>query len=209
MKGIPYLNLCFGAFFSMRVCCPHDLAAAEPSTPTAPPSAVKNAPSFTPRGNLSIQAEGGFEYDGESGRVIYKKQVRVLDPAEDPKTIILCEWLTTVLPPPGGKVGEIVALTNVVIQIKDEKGVQVATGSKAVFNTTNETLTITGNPVVEMHTGTLYGDEQVIYSRVSNRFEAPGKIRMVARTNAPSVMFGFGGTNRVSQPTPAVVPPKP
>lgn len=209
MKGIPYLSLCFGAFFSMQVCCPHDLAAAELSTPTASPSAAKNAPSFTPRGNLSIQAEGGFEYDGESGRVIYKKQVRVLDPAEDPKTIILCEWLTTVLPPPGGKVGEIVALTNVVIQIKDEKGVQVATGSKAVFNTTNETLTITGNPVVEMHTATLYGDEQVIYSRVSNRFEAPGKIRMVARTNAPSVMFGFRGTNRVSQPTPAVVPPKP
>lgn len=177
------------------------LSAADVAPPPTPATPAKSAPSFTPRGNLSIDADGGFTYDGETGRVIYKTKVKVLDPAEDPRTIILCDWLTTVLPPPGGKVGEIIALTNVIIQIKDEKGMQVATGSKAVFNTTNETVTITGNPVVEMHTGTLYGDQEIIYRRVSNRFEAPGRIRMVARTNAPAGVLGFGGTNKTVVPS--------
>jgi hypothetical protein len=154
-----------------------------------------------PRGAVSITGEGGFEYDGETGRVIYKRKVRVLDPEIDPRTIIECEWLTTVLPPPGGMMGELVALTNVVIRIKDEKGMQVATGNRAVYNPTNDIVTIEGSPpVVEMHTGTLYGDERVIYNRQSNRFEAPGKFRIVARPGGPLPFPGPSGTNAPARP---------
>ncbi|HAM73330.1 MAG TPA: hypothetical protein DCM86_16980 [Verrucomicrobiales bacterium] len=191
---------------------PAPAPAPVPAAPAVVPATKPAPPVFAPRGDVEIRGDGGFEYDGETGRVVYKRNVKVLDPANDPRTIIGCEWLTTVLPPPGGRIGEIVALTNVVIQVKDEKGIQVATGNKAVFNPTNDTLIIYGAPpVVEMHTGTLTGDEMVIYNRQSNRFEAPGKFRIVARQGAPVPMFQLFGTNGVSRvPAPGTnAPPTP
>ncbi len=173
------------------------VAAAEvaPATPAPSAPAPKAAPAFKPRGDVEISSEGGFEYDGETGRVIYKGKVQVLDPAKDPRTIITCDWLSTILPPAGGKVGEIIALTNVVIKVRDDKGAQMATGARAVFNATNDTITITGNPVVEMPSGTLFGDQYVIYNRLTEKFEAPGRIKMVARQGAPLPIPGFSSTN--------------
>lgn len=186
-------------------------AVAEPTAPSKP--AAK--PAFTPRGSVAIQSDGGFEYDGETGRVIYRKNVLVEDPANDPRTTISCEWLTTILPPPGGKIGEIIALTNVVITIKDTKGLQIVKGARAVYNATNDTVLITGSPVVEMPSGILLGDERVIYNRATEKFEAPGKIRMIARPGGQAAVADlFRGTNAPKPaPSPSTsttnTPPKP
>ena len=174
------------------------------SAPLPPPSLV------VPRGDVEISSDGGFEYDGETGRVLYRSKVKVLDPAEDPKTIITAEWLTTVLPPPGGKVGEIVALTNVVIKILDPKGAQIARGNKAVYNATNDIVTIYGDPpVLEMPSGTLYGDRFVVFNRVTSQFQAPGRIRMVAKQGVPILGIGSTNVSPRSGPAPTTTRPQP
>lgn len=193
---------------------PGPQAAAEPkpketvgTTATAPPPAAKPVAEAA-RGNVSIKADGGFEYDGESGRIIYRQKVLVLDPETDPRTTIACDYLTTVLPPPGGKIGEIIAMTNVVITIKDGKGLQVVKGSKAVYNATNDVVVITGNPIVDMPSAILYGDQEVTYRRATETFEAPGKIRMVAKPGGKNSLNDLlRGTNAAPK-TPAV-PPSP
>lgn len=193
--------------------------ATTPVGETAPaaPSKPATKPAFTPRGSVAIQSDGGFEYDGETGRVIYRKNVLVEDPANDPRTTIACEWLTTILPPPGGKIGEIIALTNVVITIKDTKGLQIVKGARAVYNATNDTVVITGSPIVEMPSGILLGDERVIYNRATEKFEAPGKIRMIARPGGQAVVADLlRGTNAPKTAASAttgtnnnLTPPKP
>lgn len=183
--------------------------ASTPSDPAKPAS----KPAFTPRGSVAIQSDGGFEYNGETGRVIYRKNVLVEDPANDPRTTISCEWLTTVLPPPGEKIGEIIALTNVVITIKDTKGLQIVKGARAVYNATNDIVVITGSPIVEMPSGILLGDERIIYSRATETFEAPGKIRMIARPGGQAAVADLlRGTNSPKSAASSTVtntPPKP
>lgn len=173
-----------------------------------------NAPGTLPvRGNVEIICQGGFVYEGESGRVVYSKKVKVFDPAEDPKTIIECDWLTTVLPPPGGRVGEIIALTNVVITIIDSQGLQIAKGAKATYNATNDTVIIEGSPVVEMPTGTLFGDQKIIYNRTTERFDSPGQIRMISRQGAalpglaPKPTPPPSSPNSTPTPTPSLATP--
>ncbi|MBL9168421.1 MAG: hypothetical protein JNN07_11820 [Verrucomicrobiales bacterium] len=184
-------------------------AASTPSNPAKPAS----KPAFTPRGSVAIQSDGGFEYNGETGRVIYRKNVLVEDPANDPRTTISCEWLTTILPPPGEKIGEIIALTNVVITIKDTKGLQIVKGARAVYNATNDIVVITGSPIVEMPSGILLGDERIIYSRATETFEAPGKIRMIARPGGQAAVADLlRGTNAPKSAASSTVtntPPKP
>ncbi|MBI1839491.1 MAG: hypothetical protein HYR88_01390 [Verrucomicrobia bacterium] len=181
-------------------------AGGRPSPPVADPAAPLPPPSMVvPRGDVEITSEGGFDYEGDTGRVLYRKKVKVLDPVDDPRTIITAEWLTTIVPPPGGKVGEIIALTNVVIKILDPKGAQTASGNKAVYNATNDVVTIYGDPpILEMPSGTLYGDGFVVFNRITSQFQAPGRIRMVARQGVP--ILGIGGTN--AQPRPVAPPPK-
>ena len=170
--------------------------AAEASTAVKEPAKPVAKPAPAPRGAVAIQSDGGFEYDGETGRVVYRKNVLVEDPANDPRTTIACEWLTTILPPPGEKIGEIIALTNVVITIKDTKGLQIVKGARAVYNATNDIVVITGNPIVEMPSGILLGDERIIYSRATEKFEAPGKIRMIARPEGQAAVSDLlRGTN--------------
>ena len=165
------------------------------------PQSPAPKPALSSRGDIAIQSDGGFEYDGETGRVIYRQKVLVEDPAHDPRTTIACDWLTTILPPPGGKMGEIIAMTNVVITIKDTKGLQIVKGTRAVYNATNETLIITGSPIVEMPSGILLGDERVIYNRITEKFEAPGKIRMIARPGIQAVVSELmRGTNSAKAP---------
>lgn len=190
-------------------------ASAAVQPPPAPPSLLppnpaaplKPAAPVAPRGDVEISSDGGFEYDGETGRVFYRNKVKVLDPANDPKTIITAEWLTTVLPPAGGKVGEIIAITNVVIKIIDPKGDQVARGSKAVYNATNDIITLTGDPpILELPAGILYGDGHVVFNRITGQFQAPGRIRMVARQGASAPLFGVGSSNGSKTNAPPATP---
>ena len=182
---------------------PPSLLPADPSAPLKPASPV------APRGDVEISSEGGFEYEGETGRVLYRNKVKVLDPANDPRTIITADWLSTILPPAGGKVGEIIAITNVVIRIIEPKGEQIARGHKAVYNATNDIITLTGTPpILEMPSGTLYGDGFVVFNRITGQFQAPGKIRMVARQGATAPLFGAGASG-ASTPRPSPTPSTP
>ena len=98
-------------------------------------------------------------------------------------------------------------MTNVVIKILDLKGAQIARGNKAVYNATNDVVTIYGDPpILELPSGTLYGDGFVVFNRVTSQFQAPGRIRMVARQGVP--LLGIGGTNTTPR-TNAVSPKNP
>ncbi|MEI9963264.1 MAG: hypothetical protein WDM76_19765 [Limisphaerales bacterium] len=97
------------------------------------------------------------------------------------------------------------AETNVMIDFTDEKGQTMRTFSdKAVYvyevqdGQTNETVTLTGNAVVENEQGWLHG-EPIIWNRASNRLTAMNQ-RMIFRqslnnmtsgTNSPSGKTNF------------------
>ena len=112
------------------------------------------------RGNLVINSRTS-EFDLKSNTVVYLGSVRV----EATNMLLLCESLTSVLPTQGGRIERIVARTNVIIDLTDEKGQKLhATGEQAVYSytstptKTNEIIELTGNPKTEYPQGTLAGD---------------------------------------------------
>ena len=113
------------------------------------------------------------------------------------------------VPQAGGHPNHIVAETNVVIDFMDTKGqTNHATCDKAVYvfnvqnGVTNETVTLTGNPVMENAQGTQAGDV-IIWDRASNKihFDNPHMVfrqnlnGAVANTNSATA-----GTNDLSAP---------
>ena len=143
------------------------------------------------RGNLVINSRTS-EFDLKSNTVVYLGNVRV----EATNMLMLCESLTSVLPTQGGRIERVVARTNVVIDLTDEKGQKLhATGEQAVYSytvstgQTNETIELTGNPMLDNPQGTLAGDV-ITYDLLTGKVRAINQ-RMVVRqdsaglTNAP------------------------
>lgn len=99
----------------------------------------------------------GFDFDLNTRVAIFSSHVNV----DDPRINLGCERLTAPLPKqePGrpGQLDHILAETNVAIDIRSETNSEPthATGQKATYDfkvsngTTNEILTLTGNPAVE------------------------------------------------------------
>jgi lipopolysaccharide export system protein LptA len=137
----------------------------------------------TPRGaTLISSASADFDLGGREAT--YHGQVRV----DDPQMQLVCEKLIADVPQSGGHVNHIVAETNVVINFLDDKGrTNHATCDKAVYvyaiqgGTTNETVTLTGNPRMENDQGTLTGDV-IVWDRLNNRLTATNQ-KMVFRQN--------------------------
>jgi len=133
-----------------------------------------------------IEAGGPADFDLTGRRMIYRDHVRV----DAPEMKLRCEWLAADLPQEGGRVTNIVAETNVVIDFTYEKGKPYhATGDKAVYaflvqgGVTNDTITLTGNPAqIEDAQVTSSGDE-IIYDRVNNRVSIPRNAKMISRQN--------------------------
>ena len=105
-------------------------------------------------------------------QVIYRGNVRVTDP----KIKLWCEWLLLTLPPGSGHVSHISAETNVVIDFVGENGEKYhVTSDKAVYDytvvnqVTNETVTWTGNPIVDTKDGKIWS-EPLVWDRRANRF---------------------------------------
>jgi lipopolysaccharide export system protein LptA len=123
----------------------------------------------TSRGLTQITAESGdFDLAGREAtyRATYRGHVRV----DDPQMKLTCEQLVADLPQAGGHPSHIVAETNVVIDLTNEKGqTNHATSDKAVYlynvqnGVTNETVTLTGNAKVEQAQGWLTGEPIIIY----------------------------------------------
>jgi lipopolysaccharide export system protein LptA len=146
-----------------------------------------------PRGSTLITSESA-DFDLNGHEATYRGHVRV----DDPQMNLACERLVADVPLSGGHVNHIVAETNVVIDFLDNQGhTNHATGDKAVYvyseqgGTTNETVTLTGNPQMETDRGTLTGDV-IVWDRLNNRLSASNQ-KMVfhqsfsgaAATNAP------------------------
>ncbi len=160
-----------------------------------------------PRPPTRIEADGPADFDLTGRRMIYRDHVQV----DDPEMKLSCEWLAADLPQDGGRVTNIVAETNVVIDFTDEKGQPYhATGDKAVYfyqlqgGVTNETITLTGNPAqIEDALGTQTGDE-IIFDRANNRVSIPRNAKMVSRQNLNGVMSGTNSppatTNQLAAP---------
>lgn len=168
------------------------LNAAEPASADSknPAPVDAAAPAVKTRGNLGIHSDGGLEYRGDIGRIVYKRNVQVLDPAENPTTIIRCDWLTLVNPPGGGNIQEIVAATNVVIRMLDPKGVHVARGDKAVYTPADDTVVLSGSPpILETPGQTIIGDKVMTYKRRTSKFDAPGLTQTLIRQGAALSFF--------------------
>jgi lipopolysaccharide export system protein LptA len=186
-----------------------------------------NAPAAKPatRSETVIEAEGpaDFEQTEHGVRVIYRDHVRV----DSPNMKLTCGWLAADLSRVSGRVTNIVALTNVVIDATDDKGQKMhATGDKTIYvfavenGVTNEMVTLTGNAKAEYKDITLTGDP-IIWDRVKNRLSVPSNPKMVfyqtfngvtggtnsaaAQTNAPPVTTNTAVTK--TNLTPAVTNP--
>jgi lipopolysaccharide export system protein LptA len=174
-----------------------------------------NAPAVKPPtpSETVIESDGpaDFEQTEHGGKVIYRDHVRV----DSPDLKLRCEWLVADLSQASGRVTNIVAETNVVIDATDDKGQKMhATGEKTVYvfalqnGVTNETITLTGDAKAEYKQITLTGDV-IIWDRANNRLYVPSNPKMVlyqnlngalAGTNSPTVTTNSAGTDTNSLP---------
>jgi len=161
-----------------------------------------NAPAPKPQSHpeTMIEADGPADFDLAGHKVIYHEHVRV----DSPNMKMSCEWLAADLPQSGGRVTNIVAETNVVIDATDDKGQKMhATGDRAVYvfsvenGVTNETVTLTGNARLENTQGWLTGDS-IIWDRAHERLSVPSNPKM----NFHQAISGMTeGTNSVAVQT--------
>jgi lipopolysaccharide transport protein LptA len=140
-------------------------------------------------------------FDRDGHKATYRGHVHVRDPAMK----LYCEWLVVDLPQAGGRVNHIVAETNVVIDLLDEKGqTNHATGDLAVYDynvqdsMTNETVTLTGDPKIENSVGTQSGDK-ITWDKIANKINIKNPIGIMRQnlngatvnTNSPAAKTNF------------------
>jgi lipopolysaccharide export system protein LptA len=179
-------------------------------------SAQTNSTLPLPHGMTRIDAESA-DFDLTRHKATYRSHVRVNDPGMK----LYCEWLVVDLPQAGGRVNHIVAETNVVIDLADEKGqTNHATGDMAVYDynvqgsVTNDTVTLTGDPQIKNSMGAQSGDK-IVWNRISNKFyftNPKGVLRQnlngaTMKTNSSAAATNFPpGTiqniDRISSPVP-------
>lgn len=135
------------------------------------------------------------DFDLKTRVAVYRGNVRV----EDTQMRLWCGMLTATAPTGGGRIEKIVAETNVVMLLPDDKGVtNRATGQKLVYTynvlngVTNELAVLTGEPKLEKPDTIIYGDE-ISLDRANNQLRVKNQ-RMVFQTNEP------GATNSPSSP---------
>jgi lipopolysaccharide transport protein LptA len=183
-------------------------AAAVPTNPPAAPAKAATAEPPPPR--ITHIDSDTADFDMNSRTAVYRNHVRVIE--ED--MTLSCGWLIANLPQ-SGRMNQIVAETNVVIDFKDPKGETMhATSDKAVYHysvengVTNETVTLTENPKVESIQGTLTGD-QIVWDRANNRLTATNQ-KMIYRSgaNAPETNAPPAMTNAPAIPTNQPVEPE-
>jgi lipopolysaccharide export system protein LptA len=154
--------------------------------PVAAPAAKAPA---RPKPPTEIDSDSA-DFDLNSHQAIYRNHVVVVDP----KVRMTCEWMLVDLPQGGEHLNHVVASTNVVVDFIDNKGqTNHVTAAQAVYDykvvgaVTNETVTFTGNPVVEMPTMTIFS-EPLVWDRGANKyhFTEPKMIPKDTGTNGPA-----------------------
>lgn len=147
-----------------------------------------------------------FDMNTNARTATYIGHVRV----DDPQMKLTCAWLLANLPQDGGHISHIVAETNVVIDFTDDKGqTNHATSDKAVYDynvqgaVTNETVTLTGHPLVVNVQETIRG-EPIVWDRANNHFSAVNET-MIFHQNLDSAITG---TNSSATSTNKIFVPK-
>ena len=136
---------------------------------------------------INITSTDGFEYDLQLGTAVYTGNVRV----DDPTMRMTCQKLSVKFKPKdgdaekfkgvplvtgdfGGTIESIEATGSVVILNKKDKS--TASGEKAVYTTTNQTIVLSGNrPNITSGNNGLKAD-RVIFDRARGKFRAEGNI---------------------------------
>jgi len=163
--------------------------------------AQTNSSAASPKSRVTHIDSDRADFDLNARTAIYRGNVRV----SDPEMKMTCEWLVADLPQ-SGHINRIVAETNVVIDYTDSKNqVTHATGEKAIYNysvqkgVTNETVTLTGNPVVNNPQFHMVADP-LVWDRIHNVFSAKNQHGTIQNwtsagsTNSPAI------TNQNSMP---------
>jgi lipopolysaccharide transport protein LptA len=165
-------------------------ATSEPA-PAAPPSHARPATEI-----FSDSAD----FNLKTHRVVYTGHVRV----EDPQMRLTC-GIMTATGPQAGRITNIVAEQDVVINAVDNEGKPVhATGDRAVYqyhvvNTiTNETVELTGNPRVEKP-GYVATADSITWDRVNNTF----------RLDRPHIVIQPEAKPHTNAPAPSETPATP
>jgi len=130
---------------------------------------------------------------------VYHRHVHVTDP----QMKLTSDWLIANIPQGGGRITNIVASTNVVMDFTDDKGQKThATGDKAVYffhvegGVTNETVALTGNPpMVEQAQSKSTGDA-IIWDRVTDKVTITNPRQIFWQTtSAPALETNLPLTN--------------
>jgi lipopolysaccharide transport protein LptA len=117
------------------------------------------------------------EVNLRSNVVVYVGNVRVTEATMS----MTCEYLVAIMPQRGGRIESILAQTNVVIDMTDERGDKVhGTGEKLLYtyqvteSATNEVVQLSGNPLITTSQGSTRADV-ITYNRTTQnvRFENP------------------------------------
>ena len=146
------------------------LAAAQTNVLLTP---TKHAPAAKakPHAPTAINSDAA-DFDLNLHQAVYRGHVLVVDP----QVRMTCEWMLVDLPAGGEHLNHVLAVTNVVIDFVDQKGLtNHVTAAQAVYDykvasgVTNETVTFTGHPVVEMPTMTIYS-EPLVWDRAANKY---------------------------------------
>lgn len=155
--------------------------------------AQTNAPAKKPLPPTEISADRAV-FDNNTRRIIYTGNVLV----SDPRLKLRCAQLTVDLPPQG-RPTNIVADTGVVIDFVDGGATNHVTADRAVYafvvsgGVTNETVTFTGNPLVESPQGVI-SSEPLVWDRSANTFRFT-KYKMIlpqnltGGSNSPTKLF--------------------
>jgi lipopolysaccharide export system protein LptA len=142
-----------------------------------------------PKGPTEINSDAA-DFDMNIHQAIYRGHVLVADP----QVRMTCAWMLVDLPTGGDHLNHVLAVTNVVVDFVDQKGqTNHVTAAQAVYDykvvgaVTNETVTFSGNPIVEMPTMTIYS-EPLVWDRAANKyhFTEPRMISKDTGTNGPA-----------------------
>lgn len=141
---------------------------------------------------------------------VYRGNVRL----DDPRLHLTCEYLFANIPETG-QVDRIVAETNVVIMLLDEKGLtNWAYADKAVYTykagetVTNELVELTGSPRIEREEGILYGDT-ITWDRALNQIRATNQRMGPRREPADAVTNSVPEADAASSTLPGGLDAKP
>ncbi len=171
------------------------------SMETNAPAAAAGRPAPAELRPTEIHSDSG-QFLLKSNVFIYRGNVFV----DDSRMKLRCQLMTVEAPALAeGKYNRATALTNVVIDWVDDQGTNHAVSDKAVYTyvltnsaaspaehwETNQTVVLTGDPIVINSSGTLQGDP-IIWDRINGTLTSPHMVRTTVNQSGTNKSSLFG-----------------